>query len=90
VKDAQEIFKDRPEAAKKLLEAVARACGNCKLLTKQEDDRTKSNEIHVNPTTELPLQKKMDPISRQMIKILTEKEKNINGRLNRKKTIMID
>jgi len=83
VKDAQEIFKDRPEAARKLVEAVGRACGNCKLLTKQEDDRTKSNEIHANRFTESPLQKKMDPISRQMMKMLTETAKH--GRLNRKR-----
>ncbi|XP_076652678.1 uncharacterized protein LOC143358965 [Halictus rubicundus] len=31
LKDALEIFKDRPEAAKKLVEAVSKACGGCKI-----------------------------------------------------------
>nr|XP_033336329.1 protein lethal(3)malignant blood neoplasm 1 [Megalopta genalis] len=31
LKDALEIFKDRPEAAKKLVEAVAKSCGGCKI-----------------------------------------------------------
>lgn len=75
VKNAQEIFKDRPEAAKKLLEAVGRACGSCKLLTKQEDDRTKSNQVHAKVITESPLQKKMDPLMKQMMKILSESAK---------------
>ncbi|XP_011643642.1 protein lethal(3)malignant blood neoplasm 1 isoform X2 [Pogonomyrmex barbatus] len=63
LKDAQEIFKDRPEAAKKLIEAVMKACGGCKIPIKQEDNRPKP--------TESPLQKKMDPILKQMMKILT-------------------
>ncbi|XP_076292657.1 uncharacterized protein LOC143214944 [Lasioglossum baleicum] len=31
LKDALEIFKDRPEAARKLVEAVSKACGGCKI-----------------------------------------------------------
>ncbi|XP_078035348.1 uncharacterized protein LOC144469208 [Augochlora pura] len=31
LKDALEIFKDRPEAARKLVEAVAKSCGGCKI-----------------------------------------------------------
>lgn len=65
MKDAQEIFKDRPEAAKKLIEAVMKACGGCKIPIKQEEPRPK-------PTVaELPPQKKMEPILKQMMKILT-------------------
>ncbi|XP_011344527.1 uncharacterized protein LOC105283458 [Ooceraea biroi] len=78
LKDAQEIFKDRPEAAKKLVEAVGRACGSCKLLVIQEDDRTKSNQINAKTITESPLQKKMDPILKQMMKILSENAKRAN------------
>lgn len=72
MKDAQEIFKDRPEAAKKLIEAVMKACGSCKIPIKQEDDRPKPIKI----VTESP-QKKMDPILKQMMKILTGKIKNL-------------
>lgn len=64
MKDAQEIFKDRPEAAKKLIEAVMRACGGCKIPIKQEDDRPKPK-----PATEIPPQRK-EPILKRM-KILS-------------------
>ncbi|XP_076626948.1 uncharacterized protein LOC143344621 [Colletes latitarsis] len=42
LKDALEIFKDRPETAKKLVEAVARACSSCKIPVKQGEAITKS------------------------------------------------
>ncbi|XP_020281361.1 protein lethal(3)malignant blood neoplasm 1 isoform X2 [Pseudomyrmex gracilis] len=76
LKDAQEIFKDRPEAAKKLLEAVAKACAGCKIPIprKQEDNRPKPAKV----TTESPLQKKMDPIIKQMMRTLTETVKRAN------------
>jgi len=67
VKDAQEIFKDRPEAAKKLIEAIMKACSGCKIPIKQENDRPKP----VKTVTESPLQKKMEPILKRMMKILT-------------------
>ncbi|XP_077268933.1 uncharacterized protein LOC143900972 [Temnothorax americanus] len=67
LEDAQEIFKDRPEAAKKLIEAVMKACGGCKIPIKHEDDQPKPIKI----ITESPPQKKMDPILKQMMKILT-------------------
>ncbi|XP_011869994.1 PREDICTED: protein lethal(3)malignant blood neoplasm 1 isoform X2 [Vollenhovia emeryi] len=67
LKDAQEIFKDRPEAAKKLIEAVMKACSGCKLPIKQENDRPKPIKL----VTEPPPQKKMDPILKQMMKVLT-------------------
>ncbi|KAM0729558.1 Protein lethal(3)malignant blood neoplasm 1 [Formica fusca] len=69
LKDAQEIFKDRPEAAKKLVEAVIKACGGCKIPT---DDHPKSAKI----VTESPLQKEMDPILKQMMKTLSENVKH--------------
>ncbi|XP_076183017.1 uncharacterized protein LOC143154878 [Ptiloglossa arizonensis] len=34
LKDALEIFKDKPEAARKLVEAVAQACSSCKIQVK--------------------------------------------------------
>ncbi|KAG5329799.1 MBN protein, partial [Acromyrmex charruanus] len=67
LKDAQEIFKDRPEAAKKLIEAIMKACSGCKIPIKQENDRPKP----VKTITESPLQKKMEPILKRMMKILT-------------------
>lgn len=69
MKDAQEIFKERPEAAKKLVEAVIKACGGCKIPT---DDHPKSAKI----VTESPLQKEMDPILKQMMKTLSENVKH--------------
>lgn len=68
MKDAQEIFKDRPEAAKKLVEAVIKACGGCQIPT---DDHPKPAK-----TTESPLQKEMDPIFKQMIRTLAENVKH--------------
>ncbi|XP_011701992.1 PREDICTED: protein lethal(3)malignant blood neoplasm 1 isoform X2 [Wasmannia auropunctata] len=74
LKDAQEIFKDRPEAAKKLIEAVMKACSSCKLPIKQEDARPKPPKT---TTQSPPPQKKMDPILKQMMKILTEEKSKI-------------
>lgn len=71
MKDAQEIFKDRPEAAKKLIEAIMKACSGCKIPIKQENDRPKP----VKTVTESPLQKKMEPILKRMMKILTGRYK---------------
>lgn len=85
MKDAQEIFKDRPEAAKKLVEAVLKACSGCKIPT---GDLPKSAK-----TTESP-QKKMDPILKRM-KILSEKhgknetKKNRDSRRRRNLYILI-
>ncbi|XP_012230618.1 uncharacterized protein l(3)mbn [Linepithema humile] len=70
LKDAQEIFKDRPEAAKKLVEAVIKACSGCKI---PQGDLPKPTKT----VTELP-QKKMDPILKQMMKILSEKHEEKN------------
>lgn len=69
MKDAQEIFKDRPEAAKKLVEAVMKACGGCKIPMDEQPKPAKT-------VTETPLQKKMEPILKQMIKILSENVKH--------------
>jgi len=68
VKDAQEIFKDRPEAAKKLVEAVMKACGGCKIPMDEQSKPAKT-------ITESP-QKKMEPILKQMIKTLSENVKH--------------
>lgn len=76
MKDAQEIFKDRPEAAKKLLEAVAKACGSCNIPTKQENNQP--TEPTKAPVTEPPLQKK---IVKQMLKTLSETVKSGKPRL---------
>lgn len=59
MKDAQEIFKDRPEAAKKLVEAVIKACGGCKISMDEQPKPAKT-------VTESPLQKKMDSMLKQM------------------------
>ncbi|KAL0133909.1 hypothetical protein PUN28_001094 [Cardiocondyla obscurior] len=67
LKDAQEIFKDRPEVAKKLIEAVMKACSSCKIPAKQEDDRPKP----IKPVTQSLPQKKVEPILKQMMKTLT-------------------
>lgn len=69
VKDAQEIFKDRPEAAKKLVEAVMKACGGCKIPMDEQPKPAKT-------VTESPLQKKMEPILKQMMKTLLENVKH--------------
>lgn len=86
MKDAQEIFKDRPEAAKKLAEAVGRACGSCKLLTKEEIDRTKLSQAHTKTKiADAQPPRKMSPISKQMLKTLSETA----GHGNTEETILI-
>lgn len=44
MKDAQEIFKDRPEAAKKLVEAITKACSDCKIAAMKDEDLAKRPE----------------------------------------------
>ncbi|XP_014472148.1 PREDICTED: protein lethal(3)malignant blood neoplasm 1 [Dinoponera quadriceps] len=51
LKDAQEIFKDRPEAAKKLVEAISKACSGCKIA--KDEDLTKKPEKHVDTSKSL-------------------------------------
>ncbi|XP_054006969.1 protein lethal(3)malignant blood neoplasm 1 [Hylaeus anthracinus] len=51
LKDALEIFKDRPEAAKKLVEAVAKACGSCTIPIKQD----KINDTTPAAPTDTPI-----------------------------------
>lgn len=44
MKDAQEIFKDRPEAAKKLVEAISKACSGCKISAAKDEELAKKPE----------------------------------------------
>ncbi|XP_032683650.1 uncharacterized protein LOC116849998 [Odontomachus brunneus] len=48
LKDAQEIFKDRPEAAKKLVEAISRACSGCKIVVAKDEEPAKRPEKRVD------------------------------------------
>ncbi|CAK9798768.1 Protein lethal(3)malignant blood neoplasm 1 [Anthophora plagiata] len=67
VKDAQEIFKDRPEAAKKLAEAVARACSACKITVKT------ASTTQTPPTVATSTyQRTMSPLLQAMMKVLVE------------------
>ncbi|XP_076240921.1 uncharacterized protein LOC143183281 [Calliopsis andreniformis] len=50
LKDAQEIFKDRPEAARKLVEAVAKACGGCKIPIKQDHPDNSTQTVPTAPS----------------------------------------
>ncbi|XP_015430207.1 PREDICTED: protein lethal(3)malignant blood neoplasm 1 [Dufourea novaeangliae] len=70
LKDALEIFKDRPEAAKKLVEAVANACGGCKIPIK--DDKVVS-PTPVAPTIATSTSRaKFGPLLENMTRTLTE------------------
>ncbi|CAK9833606.1 Protein lethal(3)malignant blood neoplasm 1 [Anthophora retusa] len=70
VKDAQEIFKDRPEAAKKLAEAVARACSACKITVKT------ASTTQTPPTVATSThQRTMSPLLQAMMKVLVENKR---------------
>ncbi|KAK2588995.1 hypothetical protein KPH14_001844 [Odynerus spinipes] len=73
LKDAQEVFKDRPEAAKKLLEAVAKSCGGCKIPIKssRDENASKISTKNSEPSTGI----KVEPILKEMVKVLTENVK---------------
>ncbi|XP_017761515.1 PREDICTED: uncharacterized protein LOC108551766 [Eufriesea mexicana] len=70
LKDAQEIFKDRPEVAKKLVEAVAaRACSSCKVAAKTEKSEITSQ---ITPTVTPSIsQRQLNPLLQKMTKSLT-------------------
>ncbi|KAG7210022.1 hypothetical protein KM043_011602 [Ampulex compressa] len=73
LKDARDIFKDRPEAAKKLAQAVAMACSSCKIKLEEEE---KGVLVKSTPTTtDSTIQKKVAPVLREMMKTLAEKAK---------------
>ncbi|XP_066596441.1 uncharacterized protein [Prorops nasuta] len=68
LKDAQEIFKDNPEKAQKLVEAVAKTCASCKLLAKEME---KPKEIPKPPLEQI----KMQPVFKETKNLVTEKTK---------------
>ncbi|OAD54293.1 Protein lethal(3)malignant blood neoplasm 1 [Eufriesea mexicana] len=73
LKDAQEIFKDRPEVAKKLVEAVAaRACSSCKVAAKTEKSEITSQ---ITPTVTPSIsQRQLNPLLQKMTKSSNEKK----------------
>ncbi|XP_060828011.1 protein lethal(3)malignant blood neoplasm 1 [Bombus pascuorum] len=77
LKDAQEILKARPEIAKKLVEAVARACSACKLVTKtDESERTMQT---IRPVTLLTSSKKLDALPQGLANTLEMgKKRNVD------------
>ncbi|KOC68632.1 Protein lethal(3)malignant blood neoplasm 1 [Habropoda laboriosa] len=67
LKDAQAIFKDRPEAAKKLAEAVARACSACKIAVKTGSTTQTTPTVATATTQRTP-----SPVLQAMLKVLIE------------------
>lgn len=74
MKDAREIFKDRPEAAKKLFEVVTKSCSGCKIPTNKSSE-VNENEILTKNVEPLIEKKIIKPILKEMIKVLTENRK---------------
>ncbi|XP_076757006.1 uncharacterized protein LOC143427063 [Xylocopa sonorina] len=68
LKDAQEIFKDRPEVAKKLVEALSRACSGCKVADKSAETSSSVTTTERKPIT--------SPLLQRMMKLQTEKKKD--------------
>lgn len=64
MKDAQEISKARPVIAKKLVEAVARACSACKLVVKTDESERTTQTIR--PVTPLTSREKLDALPQGM------------------------
>ncbi|CAL7932914.1 unnamed protein product [Xylocopa violacea] len=71
LKDAQEIFKDRPEAAKKLLEALSRACSACKVTDKSDGSPQTSSSA--TTTEDKPI---TSPLLQKLMKVQIEKKKD--------------
>ncbi|XP_043674749.1 protein lethal(3)malignant blood neoplasm 1 [Vespula pensylvanica] len=67
LKDAREIFKDRPEAAKKLFEVVTKACSGCKIPTNKSTE-VNQNEILTKDAESLIENKIIKPILKEMMK----------------------
>ncbi|XP_071870430.1 uncharacterized protein [Bombus fervidus] len=82
LKDAQEILKARPEIAKKLVEAVARACSACKLVMKTDESERTTQAIR--PVTLLTSSKKLDALSQGMANTL-EMGKKRNDEISRER-----
>ncbi|XP_076479627.1 LOW QUALITY PROTEIN: uncharacterized protein LOC117155057 [Bombus vancouverensis nearcticus] len=75
LKDAQEISKARPVIAKKLVEAVARACSACKLVVKTDESERTTQTIR--PVTLLTSREKLDALPQGMSNALEMgKERN--------------
>nr|KAF7416556.1 hypothetical protein H0235_011087 [Vespula pensylvanica] len=74
LKDAREIFKDRPEAAKKLFEVVTKACSGCKIPTNKSTE-VNQNEILTKDAESLIENKIIKPILKEMMKVLIENRK---------------
>ncbi|KAF7390759.1 hypothetical protein HZH66_009239 [Vespula vulgaris] len=74
LKDAREIFKDKPEAAKKLFEVVTKACSGCKIPTNKSTE-VNHNEILPKDAEPLIENKIIKPILKEMMKVLTENRK---------------
>ncbi|XP_001604475.1 uncharacterized protein LOC100120883 [Nasonia vitripennis] len=77
LKDAEEIFKDKPEQAKMLAEALVKSCASCEIpeLERQET----SSFVKAETTTTIPkkvevrLDKKLDLAMKEMMKVLSKK-----------------
>nr|XP_050855572.1 protein lethal(3)malignant blood neoplasm 1 [Vespula vulgaris] len=67
LKDAREIFKDKPEAAKKLFEVVTKACSGCKIPTNKSTE-VNHNEILPKDAEPLIENKIIKPILKEMMK----------------------
>ncbi|XP_047354951.1 protein lethal(3)malignant blood neoplasm 1 [Vespa velutina] len=74
LKDAREIFKNRPEAAKKLFEVVTKSCSGCKIPIIKNLEVNK-NEILAKDAEPLIEKKIIKPILKEMMKVLTEHRK---------------
>lgn len=68
LKDAREILKGRPEIAKKLVEAVARACSACKFVVKTDESERTTQTI--GPVTLLTSSTKLDALAQGMARSL--------------------
>ncbi|KAI4495864.1 hypothetical protein M0802_008270 [Mischocyttarus mexicanus] len=75
LKDAREIFKDRPESAKKLFEAVARSCSGCKIPI-NENSKINEDEVFTKNSESLT-GKNIQPILKNMMEVLIENTKKI-------------
>lgn len=83
MKDAEEIFKDKPEQAKMLAEALVKSCASCEIpeLERQET----SSFVKAETTTIIPkkievrLEKKLDLAMKEMMKVLNKKADTVQA-----------
>lgn len=83
MKDALEIFKDRPEAARKLVEAVTAACGGCKIPI--EADKMADTARTTPATGTTTSRANLGPLLAKMTKTLAE-----SGKLGTKRSRLND